>query len=91
MTKIHLQGNAGNTREPMAMCSTVLVNGKVRNNGRRSYVGMGSPIVKLAEWKATPAEHRCAHCCDVYLERRNIIRRAKGLEPVRAYNEKWDQ
>jgi len=92
MAKVHLQGNAGLRREPMAMCSTRLTaNGTVVNNNRRSYVGMGSQIMKLGEWKKIPEEHRCAHCCDIYLERRNIIRKEKGLEPVKAYNEKWDE
>lgn len=95
MAKVHLQANSGENREPMAYCSARWVLNaqgqvRVRDNGRRSYVGMGSPIVNLEGFKATPATDRCAHCCDKLLERRNIKRKAEGKDPVAAYNHGWE-
>lgn len=92
MTKIHLQANKGERREPMAMCSTRRnSDGTVRNNGRQTYVGMRSDIVKFDAFKAAPAMNRCAHCCDILLERRNIQRKKEGKIPVNHYNQGWEQ
>lgn len=92
MTKTHLQANKGEIREPMAMCATQMTGvGKVRNNSRRTYVSMRSEIVKLDAFKTTPAHNRCAHCCDIFLERRNIWRKKNGKAPVEHYNDGWEQ
>lgn len=91
MSKVHLQANAGNTREPMAMCATQYnAAGKIMDNRRSTYVGMTSAIVRLDALKATPAADRCAHCCDILLVRRNLQRKAKGKAPVKSYNEGWE-
>lgn len=92
--KVHLQGNAGKTREAMALCSIQYVSTadgiKARNNSRRSYVGMASEVVRFEEFKAAPEADRCAHCCTALLPMRNRQRAAKGLPPVTRYNEGWD-
>lgn len=92
MTKIHLQANTGEHREPMAMCSTrVGSNGKVYNNGRKTYVGMGSEIVRISEFKLIHEATRCAHCCDILLERRNIKLKKNGMAQIARYNEGWER
>jgi hypothetical protein len=91
MAKVHLQGNKGETRDPMAMCATQYNGaGKIVSNHRASYVNMRSEIVKLADFKNVPASLRCAHCCDLLLIRRNRQRKEKGLLPVKHYNEGWE-
>lgn len=83
MAKIHLQANTGARREPMAMCSTYLTaQGTVKNNHRRSYVGMSSAIVSMKEFAAASEADRCAHCCDIGLARRNRQRKLNGKEPI---------
>lgn len=91
--KTHLQANAASSiREPMAMCATQwdATKGKVRNNARATYVGMGSPIVQLQEFKLIPTIDRCSHCCTELLFRRNVQRARKGLAPVTTYDEGWN-
>ncbi len=91
MAKVHYQANKGIRREPMALCSTRMnAKGNVEDNGRRSYVGMSSPIVMPDVFKATPAADRCAHCCDRLLEVRNFLRKRDGKPPIKAYNEGWE-
>jgi hypothetical protein len=50
-------------------------------NNNRGYK-YGLKIAFKEAFRKTPAADRCAHCERIYLERRNISRRKKGLQPV---------
>lgn len=81
--KTHLAANKGISRALFAVCaSRTTGRGTVVNNSRRTYAFMSSEIVDFAGFKATPAADRCAHCVDIGLQRRNRVRREKGLAPV---------
>lgn len=79
--KIHLQqGVNGSTA-----CATrgERKDGKLIRNGRASYQSMSAKAVPPEEFRATPAEHRCAHCCDRFTPMMNA-RRAKVGKPLYA-------
>lgn len=83
-TKIHLRANkALDGQRVIARCAAQFIgSGKVRTNNRNTYRFMSSEIVGWAEFKATPAADRCAHCVDGGLIAYNRQRRAKGLAAV---------
>lgn len=74
MAKIHLQSNkvtAERGNSPIAMCASRLNSkGRINYNSRRTYATMNSVIARGAEFAATPAANRCAHCMDILQERR---------------------
>lgn len=70
-TKVHLQANSGENQAPYSFCASQLTSqGRVRFNGRRTYVNMSSTILRTCEFAATPAADRCAHCVDVLRQRK---------------------
>lgn len=77
--KIHLrQGVRGTTA-----CAARGVNGagKIIRNSRATYQHMTAISVSPEEFRATPAERRCAHCCDRFTPMMNS-RRAKSGKPL---------
>jgi hypothetical protein len=74
--KIHLrQGMNGTTA-----CATRKVdkNNKVIRNNRITYQHMSAISVNPEEFRATPAENRCAHCCDRFTPMMNERRKISG-------------
>lgn len=79
-SKIHLrQGVDGTT----ACASAGTRNGKIIRNGRSTYQHMTAVAVSPDEFRATPADRRCAHCCDRFTPMMNA-RRAKSGKPLYA-------
>lgn len=52
--------------------------GKTRLNGRLTYRDMAANVVDPEEFRATPAEDRCAHCCDRFTPMMNARRAVAG-------------
>jgi hypothetical protein len=74
--KIHLrQGMNGTTA---CAARGVDKNNKVIRNHRITYQRMGAISVSPEEFRATPAEHRCAHCCDRFTPMMNARRKITG-------------
>lgn len=74
--KIHLrQSTAGHTA-----CSVRgrRADGTVIFNSRDTYRNMGATAVSPEEFRATPAERRCAHCCDRFTPMMNARRKVSG-------------
>lgn len=74
--KIHLrQTTAGRTA-----CSVRgrRADGTIIFNSRDTYRNTGATAVSPEEFRATPAEDRCAHCCDRFTPMMNARRKASG-------------
>ena len=71
--KTHLTYKVSGKETGAAMCG----------NNKRNYK-YGLTVVGVKEFRNVPAVDRCAHCEQIYLEKRNTQRRAKGLSPVSA-------
>ena len=56
-------------------------NGTIIRNSRRTYQTMGAVAVGVDEFRETPAEQRCAHCCNRFTAVLNA-RRAKNGKPL---------
>lgn len=69
--KTHLTYKAEGKETGAALCG---------NNGRAYKYGL--PVVSVKEFRNVKAEDRCAHCVQIYITKRNAIRKAKGLPPV---------
>ena len=78
--KIHLKQGADGT--PACACRGER-NGKIVRNSRSTYQHMSAVSVSPEEFRATPAEDRCAHCCDRFTPMMNA-RRAKHGMPLYA-------
>jgi len=79
--KIHLlQGVKGTTA---CAARGERKNGTIIHNARTTYQGMSAKAVTPEEFRATPAEDRCAHCCDRFTPMMNA-RRAKVGKPLYA-------
>lgn len=75
--KIHLMQGTDGT--PACACSGFNAKtGKIRRNSRTTYQFMGAKSVTPEEFRATPAEDRCAHCCDRFTPMMNARRAAVG-------------
>jgi hypothetical protein len=75
--KIHLrQGVNGTTA-----CASrgVRKNGKIIRNRRSTYQHMSVEAVRPVEFRAVPADQRCAHCCDRFTPMMNARRAKAGL------------
>ncbi len=75
-TKIHLR----QTAEGRTACSVrgVRADGTVIFNSRATYRNMAVVAVRPEEFRAVPAEQRCAHCCDRFTPMMNARRRKAG-------------
>ena len=76
--KIHLKQGVNGT----PACAASGFNsktGKIRRNGRTTYQHMAATVVSPEEFRAVPAEDRCAHCCDRFTPMMNARRAAQGL------------
>lgn len=74
--KIHLrQGKRGTTA---CASRAVTKSGTIIRNARATYQHMTAVAVSPEEFRATPAEHRCAHCCDRFTPMMNRRRAASG-------------
>ena len=74
--KVHLrQGVKGTTA---CASSGMRKDGTVIRNGRSTYQHMSAKVVDPEEFRATPAEHRCAHCCDRFTPMMNQRRALVG-------------
>lgn len=74
--KIHLR----RTVKGRTACSVrgVTGTGKIVFNSRDTYRNMSATVVDPEEFRATPAERRCAHCCDRFTDMMNDRRRITG-------------
>lgn len=75
--KVHLQ----QTIQGTPACAASGFNaktGKTRLNSRITYRHMSATVVTPEEFRATPAEDRCAHCCDRFTPMMNARRAAVG-------------
>lgn len=82
MAKIHLMQGVDGT----SACAARGFNkktGKIIRNARTTYQHMTAKSVTPEEFRATPAEHRCAHCCDRFTPMMNA-RRALAGKPLYA-------
>lgn len=79
--KVHLQFGVKGTTACAA--TGTRKDGTVIRNGRTTYQHMGATVVTPEEFRATPAEHRCAHCVDRFTTVMNQ-RRAKVGKPLYA-------
>ncbi|MES2814486.1 MAG: hypothetical protein V4720_06290 [Pseudomonadota bacterium] len=82
MTKTHLMQGANGT-PACAVSGFSKQTGKIIRNGRTTYQHMGAKSVTPEEFRATPAEDRCAHCCDRFTPMMNA-RRALSGKPLYA-------
>lgn len=77
-TKIHLR----RTVQGAAVCATrrgIKPGGKVAKNSRMTYKTIpASRVVDPAEFRATPAADRCAHCSERFTETLNARRALSG-------------
>ena len=48
--------------------------GKIRRNGRTTYQHMSATVLSPEDFRAVPAEDRCAHCCDRFTPMMNARR-----------------
>lgn len=71
MSKVHLTYKVNGEATGAALCG---------NNARGYKHGLDARLPK--DYRACPSSDRCAHCERLYLERRNSVRRNKGLPPV---------
>lgn len=79
--KIHLKQGVNGTSACAAL--GFRKDGTIIRNGRTSYQHMSATVVTPEEFRETPAEHRCAHCCDRFTPMMNA-RRAKLGKPLYA-------
>jgi hypothetical protein len=80
-TKTHLRQTA-NGRTACSV-SGVRGDGTIIFNSRSTYRNMTSTVVDPDAFRATPAEERCAHCCDRFTSMMNT-RRKKAGKPLYA-------
>lgn len=52
--------------------------GKTRMNARTTYRHMDAVVLSPDEFRAAPAEDRCAHCCDRFTPMMNARRKVAG-------------
>ena len=75
--KIHLQMGVKGTTACAA--SGVRKDGTLIFNARTTYRHMGATVVTPEEFRATPADHRCAHCVDRFTPMMNERRARLGM------------
>lgn len=77
--KIHLRQGKNGT--PACAARGVGKDGNIIRNSRTTYQHMSAVAVSPDEFRATPAEDRCAHCCGRFTPMMNA-RRAKNGKPL---------
>lgn len=76
--KIHLKQGTNGT-PACASSGFDAKTGKIRRNSRTTYQHMQAASVSPEDFRATPAEDRCAHCCDRFTPMMNARRSVLGL------------
>jgi hypothetical protein len=74
--KIHLMQGVNGT--PACACNGMDKNNKIRRNARTTYQHMGAKSVSPEDFRATPSDQRCSHCCDRFTPMMNARRAIVG-------------
>jgi hypothetical protein len=77
--KYHVRKSSVYPMDLMALCNHNMKNG-------RGFVP-NMLCVSPKEFKALTKDEACKHCQKVFLKKRNIQRKKKGLHPVKTWNE----
>ena len=75
--KIHLRQGVNGTTACAAR--GIRRDGTIIRNSRTTYQAMDVTAVSPEEFRAIPANDRCAHCCDRFTPMMNARRKVKGL------------